>query len=129
MACRVTDFLLELEQEVILGVLEFVKNVSPRFQTEVLPFSSSTLHPIVYDLGLEKDSSIYGQTFEYLRDKPHQFPQINPPTSNRNKRRGASFPSIVPIGAPWQEIYLLARRQKKIYVELLDLSPIKFTLR
>ncbi|KAK9110206.1 hypothetical protein Sjap_018266 [Stephania japonica] len=38
------------------------------------------------------------------------------------------LPSVVPIGAPWQQIYLLARRQKKIYVEVFDLSHIKLAL-
>ncbi|KAH7688715.1 Vacuolar protein sorting-associated protein 13 [Dioscorea alata] len=35
---------------------------------------------------------------------------------------------IAPIGAPWQHIYLFARKQKKIYVEFFELAPIKLSI-
>ncbi|ESR43047.1 hypothetical protein CICLE_v100108862mg, partial [Citrus x clementina] len=125
---RVADFCLELEQEVILTMLEFIKTVSPRFQKTVLPLPDSTLHPVVYDLGSAKESSIRDLNFEIMQARRDFLPGMNDPTSNRSQRSSSFLPSVVPIGAPWQQIYLLARRQKKIYVELLDLSPIKFTL-
>lgn len=128
-ACRVADFRLELEQEVILGMLEFFRTVSPRFQSTVLPFPDSTLQPVINDLGTVKESSIRDQNFEYGNARRDLLHGTNDPTSNRSQRSSSLLPSVVPIGAPWQQIHLLARRQKKIYVELLDLSPIKFTLR
>lgn len=128
-ACRVADFCLELEQEVILTMLEFIKTVSPTFQKTVLPLPDSTLHPVVYDLGSAKESSIRDLNFEIMQARRDFLPGMNDPASNRSQRSSSFLPYVVPIGAPWQQIYLLARRQKKIYVELLDLSPIKFTLR
>ncbi|KAJ4705608.1 putative Vacuolar protein sorting-associated protein [Melia azedarach] len=125
---RVADFRLELEQEVILGMLEFFRTVSPRFQSTVLPFPDSTLQPVINDLGTVKESSIRDQNFEYGNARRDLLHGTNDPTSNRSQRSSSLLPSVVPIGAPWQQIHLLARRQKKIYVELLDLSPIKFTL-
>lgn len=44
-------------------------------------------------------------------------------------KRSCLLPLMVPIGAPWQQIHLAARKQKKIYVELFDMGPIKLTLR
>lgn len=44
-------------------------------------------------------------------------------------KRKCLLPLIVPIGAPWQQIHLAARKQKKVYVELFDMGPIKLTLR
>jgi len=37
------------------------------------------------------------------------------------------LPSVDPIGAPWQQIHLLARKQKKVYIELFQLTPVKLT--
>lgn len=39
------------------------------------------------------------------------------------------LPSVVPVGAPWQQIHLLARKQKKVYIELFQLTPVKLTFR
>lgn len=113
----------------ILSMLEFIKTLSPRFQKTVLPLPDSTLHPVVYDLGAVKESSVCDSNFEIMQARRDFLPGMNDPTFNRSQRSSLFLPSIVPIGAPWQKIYLLARRKKKIYVELLDLSPIKFTLR
>ncbi|MQL85897.1 hypothetical protein Taro_018428, partial [Colocasia esculenta] len=38
------------------------------------------------------------------------------------------LPSVVPIGAPWQQIHRLAKRQKKIYIEAFELAPVKLTV-
>ncbi|XP_019058238.1 PREDICTED: uncharacterized protein LOC104814962 [Tarenaya hassleriana] len=115
---RIADFCLELELETILSLLEFVKAVLPESQSRLLPFSDPTLHPLVYDTGSAKDTSVKD-------DPPHAR---NIPVFNKSQRSIVSFPSIIPIGAPWQQIYLLARRHRKIYVEMFELAPVKFTL-
>ncbi|KAK0593755.1 hypothetical protein LWI29_009968 [Acer saccharum] len=125
---RISDFRLELEQEVILGMLEFLKTVSQRFQSAVVPFSVPALHPITNDLGSVKESSVHCHNFENVKTRHDQSQGMDDPAFSRSQRNSSLLPSIVPIGAPWQQIYLLARRQKKIYVELFDLSPIKFSL-
>ncbi|KAF8413978.1 hypothetical protein HHK36_001976 [Tetracentron sinense] len=45
-------------------------------------------------------------------------PDSTLPIVYENHSSSPSLPSVVPIGAPWQQVFLLARRQKKIYVEL-----------
>nr|XP_011467498.1 PREDICTED: uncharacterized protein LOC101298156 [Fragaria vesca subsp. vesca] len=113
---RVADVCLELEQELILSLFGFIRNVSSRFQSGVLPLSDPFLHP-------PNDA---GSMDSYATD--NQLHLMNVPLFTEIHRQRLSLPSIVPIGAPWQQIYLLARRQKKIYVEMFELSPIKLTL-
>ncbi|KAM7261915.1 hypothetical protein ACFE04_020992 [Oxalis oulophora] len=108
---RVADFCLELEQQLILSLLDFFKSVSPNSQTEVLQFSDPLIHDMVFTR--ESASNLRGMNFT-------SFSEIH--------RSRTAVPCIAPLGAPWQQIYLLARCQKKIYIESFDLAPIKFTL-
>jgi len=82
-----------------------------------------------YDGASLETSSSFVQTSEKFRLSADQCPPRIAPMFDEKHKRIASLPSIVPIGAPWQEIYLLARTQKKIYIEMLELAPIKLTLR
>ncbi|XP_042498014.1 uncharacterized protein LOC122076662 [Macadamia integrifolia] len=91
---RLAALRLELEEEVVLSLFEFVRTVISRLQNRALPHQDLSLNSLVHT------------------------------TDNENP----ALPSVVPIGAPWQKIYLLARRQKKIYVEIFDVDPIKLTL-
>lgn len=90
----------------------------PNSLARPLPLSDPTLHPLIYDTG-SKDVSLEDAS-------PHAR---NIPVFNKSQRSIVSLPIVVPIGAPWQHIHLLARRHRKIYVETFDLAPIKFTLR
>uniref|UniRef100_A0A803PHY5 Vacuolar protein sorting-associated protein n=1 Tax=Cannabis sativa TaxID=3483 RepID=A0A803PHY5_CANSA len=112
---RVADFRLELEQEVILGMFGFIKNVTSRFQSSFLKLPEPLLCPLIPDTGLLEPSLSHAQTSEYQKAKG--VPVF----------KSQSLPSVVPIGAPWQQIYLLARRQRKIYVEVFEISPINVT--
>ncbi|XP_059429987.1 uncharacterized protein LOC132163636 isoform X3 [Corylus avellana] len=125
---RVADFHLELEQEVILSLFGFFRNVSSRFQSRGLPFSDPLPHPHICDTGLVKESLTHVQRCESLNGREDQFLSMNVPVFNENNGDSLSLPSVVPIGAPWQKIYLLARRQQKIYIEVFDVTPIKLTL-
>lgn len=116
--CRVADFCLELEQELILSLFGFIKNVSSRFQSRVLPLSDPFFGSHIKDTGLMDSYATV-----------NQLHLMTLPVFNESHKPRLSLPSIVPIGAPWQQIYLLARRQKKIYVEVFDLCPINLTLR
>ncbi|KAJ4962382.1 hypothetical protein NE237_022321 [Protea cynaroides] len=91
---RLASLRLELEEEVVLTLFEFVRTVISRLQNRALSRPDLSLNSLVYT------------------------------TDNGNP----ALPSVVPIGAPWQQIYLLARREKKIYVEIFDVDPIKLTL-
>ncbi|KAK7315042.1 hypothetical protein VNO77_33574 [Canavalia gladiata] len=112
---RIEDFRLEIEQEVILSLFEFFTNVSSGLQYGVMPPSDPNGGVSL------KDSYSYRLTTD-------QYPPIISPLFNGKSKKIMSLPSIVPIGAPWQEIHLLARTQKKIYIEMLELAPIKLTL-
>ncbi|KAG2700491.1 hypothetical protein I3760_06G000100 [Carya illinoinensis] len=125
---RVADFHLELEEEVILSLFHLFKNVYSRSQYRVLPFSDPLLHPHIYDMRLVKESLADVQTSEYLNGREDRLLSMYVPVLNENNRGSLSLPSVVPIGAPWQQIYLLARRQKKIYVQVFDVAPVKLTL-
>lgn len=116
--CRIGEFGLELELQTLLSLLEFVKAVLPNSQARLLPLSDPTVHPLIYDTGSKELS---------LEDAPPHARNI--PVFNKSQRSTVSLPIVVPIGAPWQHIHLLARRHRKLYVETFDLAPIKFTLR
>lgn len=122
-SCRMEDFRLEIEQELILSLFEFFTNISSGLQYGIMPSSDQ------YDGVSLKNSSSLVQTSENFRLSADQCPPRIAPMLNEGSKRMASLPSIVPIGAPWQEIYLLARTQKKVYIEMLELAPIKLTLR
>ncbi|KAK7300278.1 hypothetical protein RJT34_11120 [Clitoria ternatea] len=119
---RIEDFHLEIEQEVILSLFEFFTDVSSGLQYGIIPSSDH------YDGVSLKNTSPSVQASENFRLTSHQCPLQMAPMSNGKSKRIMSLPSIIPIGAPWQEIYLLARTQKKIYIEMLELAPIKLTL-
>ncbi|KAL2321117.1 hypothetical protein Fmac_030086 [Flemingia macrophylla] len=119
---RMEDFRLEIEQEVILSLFEFFTNVSSGLQYGVMPCSDH------YDGVSLENSSLFVQISDNVRLSADQCPHRIAPMFNGKSKTIASLPSVVPIGAPWQEIYLLARTQKKIYIEMLELAPIKLTL-
>lgn len=118
------NFRLELDQEVILRLLDFYKAVSSRFKSNVLPFSDPKHPPLLCDVGFS-----HAQTREYFKTIDSQLLGINLSSLSKSQVNSAALPSVVPIGAPWQHISFLDGRQKKIYVELFDLAPVKFTLR
>ncbi|KAF3943895.1 hypothetical protein CMV_029587, partial [Castanea mollissima] len=125
---RVADFRLELEQEVTLSLFEFFKNVYSRFQFRTMPLSDPLLHSHISDMGVVMEPTGQVQTCEYLNGREDLNPSVNVPVFHEKNGGSLSLPSVVPIGAPWQRIYLLARRQQKIYVEVFDVAPIKLTL-
>lgn len=127
-ACRVADFRLELEQELILKLFEFFKNLSSRFHNEFIPLADPLMGPLIYNTrSIESLANV--QTSDYLKARGNNFDFAIVPILNEKHHHGLSLPSVIPIGAPWQKMHLLARRQRKIYVEMFDLGPIKLTLR
>ncbi|XP_057415336.1 uncharacterized protein LOC130710179 isoform X3 [Lotus japonicus] len=119
---RIADFHLEIEQGVILSLFEFFTNFSSGQQFGIVPSSNH------YDGVSLKDSFSFVHTSENFRLSADQRPLRIAPMFTGKSNRIASLPSVVPIGAPWQEIYLLARTKKKIYIEMLELAPIQLTL-
>ncbi|XP_057965676.1 uncharacterized protein LOC131156193 isoform X2 [Malania oleifera] len=119
---RVADFCLELEEELILSLVGFFKSVSSMFQCSVLAFSKPSLH------AYQMDPSTEVWTSDYTTRIDDHFHWMNVNLTGGNNMSSQLLPLVVPIGAPGQQIYLLARRQKKIYVEVFDFAPINCTL-
>ncbi|KAJ7978125.1 Vacuolar protein sorting-associated protein [Quillaja saponaria] len=121
---RIADFRLELEQELILSLFDFFTNVSTRFEYEFLLFSGPLMHPHSHNREFLKVSTAHVQAYG-----GNQLLLKNAsPLYNAKTKVNLSLPTVVPIGAPWQKIYLLARTQRKVYVEVFELAPIKLTL-
>ncbi|EXB26144.1 Putative vacuolar protein sorting-associated protein 13C [Morus notabilis] len=125
---KVADFHLELGQELILSLFAFIKEVTSRFQSTVVHLSDPLSSPLISDASLVESSS-HAQTSEYHQKAGEDNSYlINVPVFNDYNKHSKSLPLVIPIGAPWQQIYLLAKRQRKIYVEVFEISPVNLTL-
>ncbi|KAL3650642.1 hypothetical protein CASFOL_007045 [Castilleja foliolosa] len=123
---RIGDFYLEIEQEIVLRLFEFFKSASSRLQSRGFQHVDSTQNLLFSDLECSGETSINVQYSARLDEK---HPNCTDNTLlSEDYKRSCLLPHIVPIGAPWQQIHLAARKQKKIYVELFDMGPIKVTL-
>lgn len=111
----------------ILSLFDFVKNVTSRFHSGVIQLSDPL--SLMSD-SASVESSTQSSASQYCQksrgDKNHP---TNVSVVNDLNKHYKSLLSVVPIGAPWQQIYLLARRHKKIYIEAFEISSIKLTLR
>lgn len=116
------DFHLELEQDVILGLFDFYKTVSSRFHSREMLHKDSVVHPISSNFSVTMAS-------KFSETQQPEMSNGNPTFVESHSQICPLLPSVVPIGAPWQKIYQLARKQKKIYVEVLEVGPVTLTLR
>lgn len=100
---------LELEERLVLSMIEFFRSVSSRINIGHLEKSI--------------ELSIGGAT-----DMLREYEKISKNISDKLLVQDSELlPSVVPVGAPWQQIHLLARKQKKVYIELFQLTPVKLT--
>jgi hypothetical protein len=103
---------LELEERLVLSMIEFFRSVSSRINIGRLEKSL--------------ELSILGGATDMLRE----YEKISKNISDKLLVQDSELlPSVVPVGAPWQQIHLLARKQKKVYIELFQLTPVKLTFR
>jgi hypothetical protein len=109
---------LELEERLVLSLIEFFRSVASRVNLGQLDknLELSILSGVTDMLGE------YEKTSEHLSDKPQSF-------HGWRVQDSELLPPVVPVGAPWQQIYLLARKQEKVYIELFQLTPIKLIFR
>ncbi|KAI3918818.1 hypothetical protein MKX01_042138 [Papaver californicum] len=117
---RLAPLHLELEEEVILGLFDFGRTVTSKLRRKTLPGLCSTSS---YGAHLDKEVS----TARDSDNSKSQSYSVNVLNFMESSSCSLPLPSVVPIGAPWQKIYLLARRHTKVYVEAFDLAPIKVT--
>uniref|UniRef100_A0A453S1X5 Uncharacterized protein n=1 Tax=Aegilops tauschii subsp. strangulata TaxID=200361 RepID=A0A453S1X5_AEGTS len=113
----VAPFCLELEERLVLSMIDFFRSVSSRVHFGLLEKSvdSSIL------CGATDIFGEYAKISKNLSDKPQSSYTVDTDQDN------GLLPSVIPIGAPWQQIHLLARKQKKVYIELFELTPVKLT--
>lgn len=121
--CRVADFYLEIEQEIVLRLFEFCKTSSSRLQSRVVQHIDSTLNMLGDFTGETSRNALYSA---WLDEKQ---PSSIGTTPHSEDYSGSLLPHVVPIGAPWQKIEFDVQKEKKIYVELFDMEPIRVTLR
>uniref|UniRef100_A0A0E0AQ59 Uncharacterized protein n=1 Tax=Oryza glumipatula TaxID=40148 RepID=A0A0E0AQ59_9ORYZ len=112
----IAPFHLELEERLVFSMIDFIRSVSTRIHHGQLDRS--------FDLGILDDATdIFGR-YEKISKRISGKPQSSYMVEAQQDQL---LPSVVPIGAPWQQIHLLARKQKKVYIELFELTPIKLT--
>ncbi|KAL9665135.1 hypothetical protein QQ045_020546 [Rhodiola kirilowii] len=111
----IADFHLEVDEEVLLSLFCFYKIVYSRLQNQMRADSSQVRVNAGADL--QKTLFTYNQGRRNLESRSTDEQSVT-----------ISFLSVTPIGAPWQQLCLLAGKQKKIYVESFEVAPIKLTL-
>ncbi|XP_058105015.1 uncharacterized protein LOC131248653 isoform X2 [Magnolia sinica] len=122
---RLAPLRIELEEQVLLSLLNFVRTVTLRLQSGSLQSEMQTMD----GMGAVKERLAYGHDYDPMRkSNSGRLHSLKVFKFSENNKSSPSLPTVVPIGAPWQQIFLLARRQKKIYVEIFDLAPIKLTV-
>lgn len=103
---------LELEERLVLSMIEFSRSVSSRI--------------IFGHLEKSLELNVLGGATDMLRE----YEKISKNISDKLLVQDSELlPSVVPVGAPWQQIHLLARKQKKVYIELFQLTSVKLTFR
>lgn len=113
----VAPFRLELEERLVLSMIDFFRSVSSRVHF-------GQLEKVVDSSSLYGATDIFGEyekISKNLSDKPQSSYMVDADQDS------GLLPSVIPIGAPWQQIHLLARKQKKVYIELFELTPVKLT--
>ncbi|KAG0501172.1 hypothetical protein HPP92_001244 [Vanilla planifolia] len=103
---RLAPLCLELDEQFILCLLEFSRNVYSRLQRT----SAKSFH----------------QGLVYCNEGSYNLTWYKSSSSATHDAK--LLPSVAAMGAPWQPIYLLARRQKKIYIGVLELAPINISV-
>ncbi|XP_031475875.1 uncharacterized protein LOC116247732 isoform X3 [Nymphaea colorata] len=126
---RLAPLHIELEEQILLSVLNFVNSVAFRQQAD-----STLEHSVAVKKTRENVEKVSHQC-RYVRDDWYMKSQnglevrsLASSTYLGNQDIMSSLPCVVPIGAPWQQIFLLARRQRKIYVEEFYVSPFWLTI-
>ncbi|KAJ6837122.1 uncharacterized protein M6B38_121275 [Iris pallida] len=117
---RLAPLCIELEEQVFLSLLDFFRTVSSRLRSRSLQ-KDFEMQNLDYGTGASRQPSI---------NMDHKHGQNNLSMVSRfaeYNKYSQLLPSVIPIGAPWQQIYLSARRQRKIYVEVFELAPISLS--
>ncbi|XP_074272572.1 intermembrane lipid transfer protein VPS13-like isoform X1 [Silene latifolia] len=116
---RFKDSLLAIDLEMLLKLVDFYKSnplLNPEIATSVCKMDDLQ-RPSAVDKSPAHSDFVRANGSSKLDYSPSD-----------QTTRSTSLPEIIPVGAPWQKIFLLARRQKKIYMEALYVSSFKVTL-
>uniref|UniRef100_A0A1D1Z4D3 Putative vacuolar protein sorting-associated protein 13A n=1 Tax=Anthurium amnicola TaxID=1678845 RepID=A0A1D1Z4D3_9ARAE len=123
---RVAPLRIELEEQVLHQFLDFLRAANSRLQNNILQNRQSK----IYSLENGRGCTDYPRNDnEVMCERCRTSCYFHPFKEIRSLRSYTSpLPSVIPIGAPWQHIYRLARRQEKIYIEAFELAPIILTV-
>lgn len=122
---RVAPLRLEFEEHMILRLVDFVKSLSWRFWKG----STQEQNSDMWILRQVNNSSTDARNFEFVKN-PHssQLHFLKVMKIMESYKSEPSPAAVMPIAAPWQQIFLLARRRRKIYVEIFHIAPMKLTI-
>ncbi|XP_059074534.1 uncharacterized protein LOC131074913 isoform X2 [Cryptomeria japonica] len=126
---RFAPLRLEFEDQMIFRLVDFIKSVTWRFWRGTTQAQNFEMWPVKYGMSQVTDHFIDPQIVEFVKN-PHSS-QLHFLKVMKIMESYRSWPSPVavrPIGAPWQNISLLARRRRKIYIENFHVAPIKLTV-
>lgn len=126
---RVAALRLEFEEHMILRLVDFVKSLSWRFWKGSTQEQNSDMWILKYGIGQVNTSSTDVRNFEFVKN-PHssQLHFLKVMKVMESYKSEPSPAAVMPIAAPWQQIFLLARRRRKIYVEIFHIAPMKLTI-
>ncbi|CAN6484627.1 unnamed protein product [Victoria cruziana] len=114
-ALRLAPLHIELEEQILLGLLDFVSNITVQKARDSAGEVNQRCKYACDDWYMKTQNGLHVRS-------------LVSSTYLENQDIKSSLPCVVPIGAPWQQIFLLARRQRKIYVEGFYVSPFWLTI-
>uniref|UniRef100_A0A7N0U003 Vacuolar protein sorting-associated protein 13 VPS13 adaptor binding domain-containing protein n=1 Tax=Kalanchoe fedtschenkoi TaxID=63787 RepID=A0A7N0U003_KALFE len=126
---RIADFHLEIDEEVLLRLFCWCRMIYSRVQNQIIYDSSHS--SVNHDADLQSNLFTHIETHRNLESRMKEEQSVTsyiPILAESWSKSSPSFLSVTPIGAPWQKLYLLAAKQKKVYVELFEVTPVNLTL-
>ncbi|XP_020578400.1 uncharacterized protein LOC110023361 isoform X2 [Phalaenopsis equestris] len=116
---RLASLSIELEEQILLCLFDFFRTVNSRMQRTSLKNFEQRILGCCIDA---KHKNAQGHIYSCGHNDILRTTAVIETDAN------SLLPAVVPMGAPWQQIHSLVRRQKKVYVESLELAPIKLSL-
>ncbi|KAL4187276.1 hypothetical protein AMTRI_Chr09g38240 [Amborella trichopoda] len=126
---RLAPMHVELEEQVLFNLLDLFRAMTLRIQSRSFQEPKFELLTMGNGTNNSKKKFAHFQNYEFVKNQKSghlHFLKIHKFMECRTIK--SSLAPVVPIGAPGQQIFLLARRQKKLYIELFHVAPIMLTV-
>eukprot|EP01018_Ginkgo_biloba_P017830 Gb_28330 [translate_table: standard] len=126
---RLAPIRLEFEEQMVSRLVDFVKSITWRFSRGRIQAQNFDLWPLNFDMDHVRDYFADHRNYEFVKNPYSSHLHFFKITKTMDSYKSLPSPSAVrPIGAPWQKIFLLARRRRKLYIEIFYIAPIKLTV-